>query len=335
MLDQNQHEIEIEVGDQSFQKSSPFNYSSIQIETGFRPIGFRFSKYITEIRAKLGSHEILVCGESDDDEVSWKKAFSELYERSALITFGSIFGATTSNGWAAHPNREQARQNAILELVERDAILAHWYSKTPFIEIPKNEFPLDIQAWVVTELCRSEFPNLRILLSTIGLGPSVTCLLSNNEGFGVCANSAKESFTDSINSAITEACRAAHSSLRREHWKDTLKLKNQEPGAVNPGAHGLYYAYHEPFPEWMFGELRSLATERQNWQSKIMDCLSDKRFVFQEVMADPAFVGFARHPFAIDLKWETTQSQSVSSYKSFERLSMNPEFINLKPHIVS
>ncbi len=335
MLDQNQHEIEIEVGDQSFQKSSPFSYSSIQIETGFRPIGFRFFKYITEIRAKLGTHEIFVCGESNDDEVSWQKAFSELYERSALVAFGSTFGATTSNGWAAHPNREHARLNTILELVERDAFLAHWYSKTPFVEIPKNEFPLDIQAWVVTELSRSEFPNLRILLSTIGLGPSVTCLLTNKDGFGVCAHSTKESFTESISSAIAEACRAAHSSLRREHWKDTLKLKNHEPGLVNPGAHGLYYAYHEPFPKWMFGERRSLAKEKQNWQPRINGCISDNRFAFQEVMSDPAIVGFAKHPSAFELRWETTQAQSVLSHKSFDRLSMNPEFINLKPHIVS
>ena len=128
----------------------PFSYQSIRIESGSRPVGFRFSKSITEISAALGDREIIVCGESHNAETGFDKAISELIERSALLTYGSLYGSTTSNGWAAHPDPEQCKTNAILEIVERDAVLAHWYSSSPFIEISKHEIPLDIQAWVLT-----------------------------------------------------------------------------------------------------------------------------------------------------------------------------------------
>lgn len=313
----------------------PFAYRSLRIETGFRPIGFRYSKSITEIAATIGDQEILVCGESETHDLGFDKAISELIERSALLTYGHKFGSTTSNGWAAHPDQEQARKNAILEIVERDAVLAHWYSKTPFVEVPAEELPLDVQAWVLFELKNSEFPILRLLLSTEGLGPSVTCVLMNKDGFGVSSHATKETISGSISSAIAEACRAAHASIRRSHWKDTMRLKLRENGAVDPSAHALYYAYHDRFPEWMFGKKQSYAEAKANWYSRLSKCLEDRRFSFQQVMSSPTTVGFATHPLAFELRWETINSKLVADENGFERLKIKPEAINGKPHIVS
>jgi ribosomal protein S12 methylthiotransferase accessory factor YcaO len=78
--------------------------------------------------------------------------------------------ATTSNGWAAHPSEAQAKLNAIFELVERDAVLAQWYSKTPFLRLTSAEFPENLQRWASTELAISEYPELIVLFSTEGLG---------------------------------------------------------------------------------------------------------------------------------------------------------------------
>ena len=78
-----------------------------------------------------------------------------------------------------------ARSNAIFELIERDAVLSQWYSAIPFLEVSPKELPSQIQDWAVDELCRSEFPILKILFSTEGLGPSITCVLMNQKGFGV------------------------------------------------------------------------------------------------------------------------------------------------------
>lgn len=313
----------------------PFIYDSFQIYNGSRPIGFRYSKYITEISAQLCSNQIIVCGESALQTADFDKAISELIERSALITYGAQFGAKTSNGWAAHPDQNQARINAILEIVERDAVLAHWYSQTPFIEIPREEFPLDIQAWIQVELFQSEFPILRLLFSTMGIGPSVTCVLMNKSGFGVSGHATKETISGSISSAVGEACRAAHASIRRSHWKDTMRLKLGEAGPVDPSTHALYYAYHENFPDWMFGPQQSYLDVKNNWYLKLQECLSDSHFYYHKVMSSPLYVGFVTHPKTFDLRWETTDPQSVASELGFKRLKIKPEAINCLPHIVS
>jgi|GEM_PF-2449135 len=313
----------------------PFTYQSFQLSTGFRPIGFRYSKYITEISALLDGHEIVVSGESEIQDIDHQKAFSELIERSALIRYSSKCSAKTSNGWAAHPQQDKAKINAMLEIVERDAVLAQWYSQTPFIEIPYEEFPLDVQAWIQFELFQSEFPILRLLFSTMGIGPSVTCILMNKSGFGVSAHATKETISESISSAISEACRAAHASIRRTHWKDTMRLKIGEVGPVDPSAHALYYAYHEKFPDWMFGPQQSYLDVKKNWYLKLQECLSENRFYYMEVMSSPLHVGFATHPWAFDLKWETTDRKSVANELGFERLKIKQEAINGKPHIVS
>ena len=313
----------------------PFSYESIRIETGFRPIGFRFSKYITEIAGVLNGKEVIVCGESNDHDSGMDKAISELIERSALLIYGPQYGAETSNGWAAHPIKNQARINAILELVERDAVLAQWYSKTPFVQIDQDTLPSEIRTWAKTELFRSEFPILKILISTKGLGPSATCMLVNSEGFGVSAHSTRVNLEDAISSAISEACRAAHASIRKSHWKDSLKLKNGYSGSVDPSAHALYYAYHEAFPVWMFGEINSLDSLKASWDQQIKNCLEGGRFDYQQVMSIPTNVGFARHPLALTLRWQTTRAKMISQDAGIKRMDLKPETINEKPHIVS
>ena len=145
------------------QETLPFSFESIRVELGSRPIGFRFSKVITNIIAVLGGREIIATGEANDSETAMAKSLSELIERSALLKFGSQYEAKTSNGWAAHPNRNQAQLNATLELIERDAVLAQWYTKTPFLQIEHQELPSRVLDWVNAELSRSEFPNLKIL----------------------------------------------------------------------------------------------------------------------------------------------------------------------------
>lgn len=313
----------------------PFSYQSIEIKSGTRPVGFRFSISITDISATLNGHELVVCGESEDHGISFDKATSELIERSALVTYGSIFGAKTSNGWAAHPDREQARRNAIYEIVERDAVLSQWYSQTPFMEIPKEEIPLDIQAWVLVELSRSEFPILKLLVSTVGLGPSVTCLLMNKDGFGVSAHATKKTLSESIASSIAEACRAAHLALRKSFWKDTLKLKDGSDEFVDPSAHSLFYAYHESLPEWMFGNFQRYEYLKKDWVKRLDHALADNLFIITEVMKHPSCVGFAKHPEAFELRWQSMNQNSVAEELAFRRLNLKKEELNKKPHIVS
>jgi len=317
-------------------KAIPFKFDSLRIEVGQRPIGFRFSQHIVNIIAQLGHSKIAACGEADSRELAEAKALSELMERSALVSFGHKYGAKNSNGWAAHPNKVQCRANAIFELIERDAVLAHWYSAAPFSELAQDQWPLEIQHWATTELSRSEFPRIRILVSNLGIGPSVTCVFQNGNGFGVCAHSSRPTLTEAIKSAIAEACRPAHASIRRDHWADSLKLKvgNGDPSAHE--AHGVFYAYHEPFPKWMFGESMNWDQALNLWSKKSAAMnADDTQFKFEVVSEAPLFVGFATHHQAFELRWGSTDVDWISSLSGYKRIGLNKNQINKEVHIVS
>ena len=314
----------------------PFSFDSITTEFGRRPIGFRFANHSINIKACLSGNEIVATGEDSSYDVAEAKAFSELIERSALLSLGQKYGAKSSNGWAAHPHKSQAETNAIHELVERDAVLSQWYSSTPFLEIDPRSFPYAIQKWATDELARSEFPRLVLLLSTKGLGPSVTSLLLNKNGFGVCAHAARESLGAAVNAAITEVCRAAHGAIRHEYWRDTLKLKSGSRDPIGPNAHALYYAYHVSFPEWIFGEKIDWEKADTLWQQRMAIVnAADNQFELQTVMEFPVHVSFAKHPEAFELQWGSTDVECVARCKGAKRLGLNSKVINKETHIVS
>jgi hypothetical protein len=200
------------------------------------------------------------------------------------------------------------------------------------LKIADSQLPLDIQEWRTKELSRSEFPTLSVLISTMGLGPSVTCLLQNKNGFGVSGHATRTTLKASIDAALAEACRAAHATLRKEYWGDSLRLKQKLSGSVDPGAHSVYYAYHEPFPAWMTGEAMTWAEAARQWDAQ-MDGINESDFRFQTVLETPLFVGFARHSMAFDLHWGSTDLAVVLASPAMKRL--NVKFINTETHIVS
>ena len=66
-------------------------------------------------------------GIDSDDEQAFLKAFSELVER--IFCF---YNGINSNGVAAHYNKNSAILNARKELIERDAVLCHHLTDTPW-----------------------------------------------------------------------------------------------------------------------------------------------------------------------------------------------------------
>lgn len=314
----------------------PFNYSQIQVSKEQRPVGFRFYKNTLTIAAKLRDKEIIVCGEDENNEIAVSKAISELIERSALIELAAHNPEIhkTSNGWAAHFDQETAELNAVLEIAERDGVLAQWYSQTPFIEIDVQTLPQNITSWVKTELAVSEFPIFKVLLSTKGIGPSVTCVFMNSSGFGVCGHSSKLELSQSIENAIGEACRAAHLTLRNAHYRDSEVLKNGGEKKINPGAHVVYYAYHEAFPEWMFSQKISWLSGQKLWNERMTRLMSSRHnFKIKTVMTTPLFVSYAKHPQAFELFWGS--SAPMRALNSSAAYRLNNKEINLKPHLIS
>ncbi len=314
----------------------PFSYKHIQVSKEQRPVGFRFYKNTMTISAKLRDKEVIVCGEDENNEIAVSKAISELIERSALIELAANNPEIhkTSNGWAAHFDQETAELNAVLEIVERDGVLAQWYSQTPFVEIDVHTLPQNITSWVKAELAVSEFPIFKVLLSIKGIGPSVTCVFMNSSGFGVCGHSSKLELSDAIENAVGEACRAAHLTLRNAHYRDSEILKNGVEKKINPGAHAVYYAYHEAFPEWMFGQTISWFIGRKLWSDQITQLMSSiHNFKIETVMTTPLFVSYAKHPQAFELLWGS--SAPMRALNSGAAYRLNNKEINFKPHLIS
>lgn len=319
----------------------PFNYQSVRVYQDRRPQGFRFSPFIINIEAVLSEKAILVCGEADSLELATAKAISELIERSSLLNFSrQNKEIETSNGWAAHPERTAADLAAILELVERDSVLKHWYSSTPFRQIESSSFPLKLKKWIKEELSQSEFPRLTLLISGLGLGPSVTCLLTNESGFGVSGHSSKVELASAVESAIAEACRGAHNYIRKSYLSDTLALRNGKSSVrVSPGAHSVYYAHQEPFPEWMFGEPTSWKDSCDLWDDHVSRLSSLlPAFDLIHTLEEPVSVAFAKHQDCLPLIWGPTDSVHLrSTLKSTTPLGklLKGREINMKPHIVA
>lgn len=319
-------------------RALPFNLKDLKVTLAERPTGFRFSQFIYNIEARLNEKVIIACGESASPDLAMTRAVAELVERSAMLSFSRITanGYQTSSGWAAHENEQLCKQGAALELIERDAVLAQWYTSTPFIEIDPNGFPNALKIWKSADLANSEFPQLRILLSTEGLGPSVSCLLTNAEGFGVSGHATKLTLYDSIESALAEACRAAHLAIRRSFWNESIELKYKAPESIDPATHGVFYAYHEPFPNWMFGPRTIWDFAEHYWRRRISEINFDE-FRVEVVLNEPFVVGFATHPEVLEVKWGSTNESDIRC-KIMERQFSNlskVEKLNLKPHIVS
>lgn len=55
----------------------------------------------------------------------------------------------TSNGYAAHPNRERAIAHALLELIERDALLLAWWSNRSLVRLRDAETSHASEAYLV------------------------------------------------------------------------------------------------------------------------------------------------------------------------------------------
>lgn len=314
----------------------PFDLQNVKVTAGSRPVGFRYSSFIFNIEADLGDNAIVACGEDQSADLAMTKAVAELVERATMLNWSKKGSSQlrTSSGWAAHDNEQSCKQSAILELVERDAVLAQWYSRTSFIEIDPKALPDSIRIWAQSELCQSEFPRLHLLLSTEGVGPSVSCLFLNENGFGVSGHATKANLFDSIESAIAETCRAAHLAIRKSFMDDSVQLKNSIASRVDPGAHAVYYAYHEPFPQWMFGRTATWEVANQVWQQKITQLNMDS-FRFEVALQEPFVVGVASHPEIFEVSWGSTVENEINKKIQSRKYRPGSRILNLKPHIVS
>jgi hypothetical protein len=141
------------------------------------------------VGARLGKIEdyskINATGESYNLDKSQLIAWMEFYERlSASLSYNThllsekldcfklypfkfserISSITNTNGCAIHFNFKKAVQTALLELVERDAFLCHWYTKTPAVEINLKEKGISRAVDLMFSYCERNGWSLRAYL---------------------------------------------------------------------------------------------------------------------------------------------------------------------------
>lgn len=317
-------------------RSLPFQLTDVSVFESIRPVGFRFRKHAYNISGFLKGKSLVVTGEANNQELAITKAVAEFIERCALFEFACNHSdVKSSNGWAAHTDPVAAQENAIRELVERDAVLRHWYSMTPFFEITNSTLPESILSWKDLDLSRSEFPDLKILVSHLGCGPSVTALLLNENGFGVAGHCSKESLMEAIDGAIEEACRMAEHYLLNSFLEDTIKLKSQLSAKVETGAHGVYHAHQKPFPKWLRGKLLDFTDVSILWMKKNSDLFKSKnQFTTLEACADPLYVVQAKNKNVIELSWGYEKLEILKARVSGKISNINEKNLNLEPHII-
>lgn len=149
----------------------------------------------------------------------------------------------SSTGVAAHPDFEQAKINAMLELIERDAIAVHWYGKLTPPHVAEVVLPSSALAF------KRKWENagwkVYILDITVDLTPVCMVLLVNRDSFPVLSSGAASSFT--MDKAIQKAClEAEYMALS---WQKRRKKKMTVERVRLPDDHGMLYATGNHFHE--------------------------------------------------------------------------------------
>lgn len=134
---------------------------------------------------------------SEDKPISWVPFYSLIHNRKVwvpaqLAFFGyqvrmkdgePWFGPGMSTGTAAHVSEMLARKNAILELIQLDSTMGHWYTNYPAYEIVLDERTQSLQNIIDKIAVPSQINMKFFLLNNPDLkGFTVAALFYNNDG---------------------------------------------------------------------------------------------------------------------------------------------------------
>lgn len=297
-----------------------------------RPLGFRFSKYsfVTEVAA--GEHVGTGYGEAESKLVALQKSIAEGVERAIFLAFtSSLWKTSNSNGWAAHLSRRSAFSSALDELLERDAVLVHWLTESPFTEIMPATWPAWLQSWAKSELSQAErFRRLRILKSHLGHIPTVTTVLMDSDGFGVVSHSAGRRFNTALSRALAETCRIAHFILEQRN------TSIEEVNLNTPTGHSLFYVQAQPLPSWVFGQKSDWRTCINEWNNaRAAFCPRQLKPKFHQIISHPLVVGYTTSPLVQNLYFGTTESAHLKANLNLKRLhTVRSGYLNPMPHFI-
>lgn len=309
-----------------------------------RPVGLRFSAFAFMTEVSAGDFRGFGFGEAPTKLVAFQKSIAEGVERALYKSLkGTPFGTLNSNGWAAHIDKERAFKSAVDELVERDAILVHWLSKTPMAEIKPATWPTWLTQWTQTELRLSPtFNQLRVLVSSMGYKPTITTVLMSGDAHAVLSHATAPSIEQALCKALAETCRIAQIAMEGTHTTSSAALatENESNETISPEDHAMYYALHEPLPHWIFGESINWVVARAQWmfghKMFISSTVSTLDTKFYQITDGPLVVGYATSDLIQNLYFGRTQDAQARGLINVRRIEevRHNEGLNLMPHCV-
>lgn len=171
-----------------------------------------------------------------DPQLAQTKALYELIERTVFHE-RSVAIENTSSGWSAHQTKENALQGSQFELLERDAILCCWLSKTPpkivdDIHLPlfKRNFQLlqfaeGADYYVLGFVLECKETNSRMLIST--------CARTIKLGLSKLEVDAERAFF------ILSVVNPVENTILKVHHEKFCALNNSDISWIYKGGNGL------------------------------------------------------------------------------------------------
>jgi hypothetical protein len=284
-------------------------------------------------------------GTGDIKLLALQKSVSESVERAIFKhTKERNGGPTNTNGWAAHVSVDQAKRNAIEELLERDAVLVHWLIQRSMKIITSETYPTWLSRFLEKMLpTQPRFNAAQMLISDLGYIPTVTVLLLDADGHAVVSHATHELLDIAIAKALTETTRIAkiastnkfiHSSsalIHHSHSKESTL-------GIYPEDHAMVYAHHLRFPKWIAGEMINWRHAQKTWMQKHKEFLKNPiDFEFHQVATSPLVVGYCTSPKVQNLFFGPTNLAHDEGLINIDRIlsAGGGGEINQLPHFIA
>jgi hypothetical protein len=237
-----------------------------------KSVSSRLTDVSAHIQVEGKIHSGYGFGETPD--LALTKAIAEAVERAVIKASGFM----TSNGIAAHTDFAAAKRGAEEELRERDLILCHFYTRTPFEKLslqPAATSDLDILGEWLQEH--------RVELLTFSLGTGGVLIVADGRkakrpfGF-ILGASRKTSTREAFNSAAIEALRQASIFLAGNKVSEPMSLKQFEklkaPGFSDHGQLALDMNYANEIASLFDGKGRPHETPHEVFVEEVIPELS-------------------------------------------------------------
>lgn len=212
--------------------------------------------------------------------------------------------------------------------------MVQWFRSAPLVEIEPLQLPFHINWWKWSELARSEFPQLSIMITTEGYFPAVVVLLKNQNGNGIVGTASSTNLARAIDSAMAEACRSAHHFVRGTFFKQVDDLLNRNVSSVRPGAHAVLYAKGPRLPDWFISPSSKIEWRQASDlfdSSSLTFAIQEAAIEFSDIAYGDRFVVKAHSDRLQKVFWGLAPE---NSRLNFERINRTLNSINQLPHLV-